>query len=152
MKCMTRTKCKMKKNPTTEGISYHIAENGKSWSYKYGKLHPGCYTDPLGIPSRSFSTQPAPPTTSLELRRRPTTAATSSTLKAPSSSSQSRARALDPPHPRARSEGELPISSRPRTHPRRRPRPGRHPHLRPFLLPRPFLSLSHIAPFVSVRQ
>src|SRR4051812_6151943 len=33
----------MKENPTTEGISYHIAENGKSWSYKYGKLHPGCY-------------------------------------------------------------------------------------------------------------
>src|SRR3954469_7034992 len=43
MKCMTRTKCKMKEYPTTEGISYHIAENGKSWSYKYGKLHPGCY-------------------------------------------------------------------------------------------------------------
>ena len=26
-----------------KGISLHIAENGKSWSYKYGKLHPGCY-------------------------------------------------------------------------------------------------------------
>ena len=35
-----------KQNPTTEGISYHIAENGKSWSYKYGKLHPGCYNIP----------------------------------------------------------------------------------------------------------
>ena len=30
-------------NPTTEGISYHKVENGKSRSYKYGKLHPGCY-------------------------------------------------------------------------------------------------------------
>ena len=30
-----------RQNPTTEGISYHIAENGKSWSYKDGKLHPG---------------------------------------------------------------------------------------------------------------
>src|SRR3954464_429455 len=43
MKCMTRTKSTMKENPTTEGISYHIAGNGKSWSYKYGKLHLGCY-------------------------------------------------------------------------------------------------------------
>src|SRR4051812_24221589 len=34
-----------KENPTTEGISYHIAENVKSWSYKYGKLHPGCYNN-----------------------------------------------------------------------------------------------------------
>ena len=33
-----------RQNPTTEGISYHIAENGKSRSYKYGKLHAGCYT------------------------------------------------------------------------------------------------------------
>ena len=33
-----------RQNSTTEGISYHIAENGKSWSYKDGKLHPGCYT------------------------------------------------------------------------------------------------------------
>ena len=23
-----------------------MAENGKIWSYKYGKLHPGCYTTP----------------------------------------------------------------------------------------------------------
>ena len=45
MKCMSWTKCKTKdKNPTTEGISYHIAKNGKSRSYKYGKLHVGCYT------------------------------------------------------------------------------------------------------------
>ena len=35
-----------RQNPTTEGISYHIAEKGKSWSYKYGKLHPGCYNTP----------------------------------------------------------------------------------------------------------
>ena len=35
-----------RQNPTTEGISYHIAENGKSWSYKDGKLHPGCYNTP----------------------------------------------------------------------------------------------------------
>ena len=35
-----------KQNPTTEGISYHITENGKSWSYKDGKLHPGCYNTP----------------------------------------------------------------------------------------------------------
>ena len=24
-----------RQNPTTEGKSYHVAENGKSWSYKY---------------------------------------------------------------------------------------------------------------------
>ena len=35
-----------RQNPTMEGISYHIAENGKSWSYKDGKLHPGCYNTP----------------------------------------------------------------------------------------------------------
>ena len=35
-----------RQNPTTEGISYHIAENGKSWRYKYGKLYPGCYNTP----------------------------------------------------------------------------------------------------------
>ena len=35
-----------RQNPTTEGISYRIAENGKSWSYKDGKLHPGCYNTP----------------------------------------------------------------------------------------------------------
>ena len=34
------------KNPTTEGKTYHIAENGKSRSYKYGKLHAGCYNTP----------------------------------------------------------------------------------------------------------
>ena len=34
------------KNPTTEKIIYHIAGNGKSWSYKYGKLHPGRYNTP----------------------------------------------------------------------------------------------------------
>ena len=34
------------KNPTRKGISYDIAENGKSRSYKYGKLHPGCYNTP----------------------------------------------------------------------------------------------------------
>ena len=32
-----------RQNPTTEGKSYHIAGNGKSRSYKYGKLHAGCY-------------------------------------------------------------------------------------------------------------
>ena len=35
-----------RQNPTTEGISYHIAENGKSWRYKDGKLDPGCYNTP----------------------------------------------------------------------------------------------------------
>ena len=30
------------KNPTTEGKTKHIAGNGKSRSYKYGKLHAGC--------------------------------------------------------------------------------------------------------------
>ena len=35
-----------RKNPTTKEISYPIAENGKNWSYKYGKLHPGCYNTP----------------------------------------------------------------------------------------------------------
>ena len=34
------------KNPTMKEISYHIAGNGKSWSYNYGKLHPGCYNSP----------------------------------------------------------------------------------------------------------
>ena len=34
-----------RQNPTTEGITYHIAENGKSWRYKDGKLHPGCYNN-----------------------------------------------------------------------------------------------------------
>ena len=33
-------------NPTTEGKTYHIAGNGKSRSYKYGKLHAGCYNTP----------------------------------------------------------------------------------------------------------
>ena len=32
-----------RQNPTTEGKSYHIAENGKSWRFKDGKLHPRCY-------------------------------------------------------------------------------------------------------------
>ena len=32
-----------RQNPTTEGKTNHIAENGKSQSYKYGKLHAGCY-------------------------------------------------------------------------------------------------------------
>src|SRR3954469_24440368 len=36
----------MKENPTTEGISYHIAGNGKSGIYKYGKLYPGRYNTP----------------------------------------------------------------------------------------------------------
>ena len=31
------------KNPTMKEISYHIAGNGKSWSYKYGMLHLGRY-------------------------------------------------------------------------------------------------------------
>ena len=35
-----------KQNPTMKGISYHIAENGKSPSYKYGKVHLGCYNTP----------------------------------------------------------------------------------------------------------
>ena len=35
-----------KQNPTTERISSHIAENGKSRSYKYGKLYPGRYNTP----------------------------------------------------------------------------------------------------------
>ena len=35
-----------RQNPTTEGITHHIAENGKSWSDKDGKLHPGCYNTP----------------------------------------------------------------------------------------------------------
>ena len=34
------------RNLTTEKIIYHIAGNGKSWSYKYGKLHPGRYNTP----------------------------------------------------------------------------------------------------------
>ena len=38
-----------RQNPTTEGISYHIAENGKSWSYKDGKLHPGCYSQTVAL-------------------------------------------------------------------------------------------------------
>ena len=33
-----------RENPTAEGISYHIAENGKSWRYKDGKLHRGVTT------------------------------------------------------------------------------------------------------------
>ena len=42
---MTKYKTK-DKNPTTEGITYHIAENGKSRSYKYGEIHAGCYNTP----------------------------------------------------------------------------------------------------------
>ena len=34
------------KNPTMKGISYRIPGKGKSRSYKYGKLHPGCYNTP----------------------------------------------------------------------------------------------------------
>ena len=47
MRCITRTKCKTNdKKPNHEGKSQHIVENGKSWSYEYGKLHPGCYNTP----------------------------------------------------------------------------------------------------------
>lgn len=43
----TKHKCETRdKNPTTKEISYHIAGNGKSWSYKDGKFHPGCYNTP----------------------------------------------------------------------------------------------------------
>ena len=35
-----------RQNPTTKEITYHIAGNGKSWSYKYGKLYPGRYNTP----------------------------------------------------------------------------------------------------------
>ena len=34
------------KNPTTEEIINHIAGNGKSRSYEYGKLYPGRYNTP----------------------------------------------------------------------------------------------------------
>ena len=46
MKCKTLLKCE--KNPTTEEITYHISGKGKSWSYEYGKLYPGCYNYLLG--------------------------------------------------------------------------------------------------------
>ena len=46
-RCITRTKCKTTdKNPTTEEIINHIAGNGKSRSYEYGKLYPGRYNTP----------------------------------------------------------------------------------------------------------
>ena len=35
-----------RQNPTTEEIINHIAGNGKSRSYKYGKLYPGRYNTP----------------------------------------------------------------------------------------------------------
>ena len=35
-----------RQNPTMKEISQHIAGNGKSWSYNYGKLHPGRYNTP----------------------------------------------------------------------------------------------------------
>src|SRR3954471_22065972 len=37
---------KQNKNPTTKEISYRISGKGKSWSYEYGKLHPGRYNTP----------------------------------------------------------------------------------------------------------
>ena len=47
MRCITRTKSKTNdKNPTTEEIINHIAGNGKSRSYEYGKLYPGRYNTP----------------------------------------------------------------------------------------------------------
>ena len=47
MRCITRTKCKTTdKNPTTEETINHIAGNGKSRSYEYGKLYPGRYNTP----------------------------------------------------------------------------------------------------------
>ena len=47
MKCKTWTKCKTNdKKPTTEEITYRISGKGKSWSYEYGKLYPGCYNTP----------------------------------------------------------------------------------------------------------
>ena len=47
MRCITRTKCKTTyKNPTTEEMINHIAGNGKSRSYEYGKLYPGRYNTP----------------------------------------------------------------------------------------------------------
>ena len=33
-----------RQNPTTEEIINHVAGNGKSRSYEYGKLYPGRYT------------------------------------------------------------------------------------------------------------
>ena len=33
-----------RQKPNHEGKLQHIAGNGKSWSYNYGKLHPQCYT------------------------------------------------------------------------------------------------------------
>ena len=38
-------KQKTKTQPRRE-IIYHIAGNGKSWSYEYGKLYPGRYNTP----------------------------------------------------------------------------------------------------------
>ena len=35
-----------RQNPTTEEIINHIAGNGKSRSYEYGKLYPGHYNTP----------------------------------------------------------------------------------------------------------
>ena len=35
-----------RQKPNTEEITYHIAGNGKSWRYSYGKLHPGHYNTP----------------------------------------------------------------------------------------------------------
>ena len=50
-----------RQNPTTEEITYRISGKGKSWSYKYGKLHPGCYTDQIPqvdqIPQKDQSPQ-----------------------------------------------------------------------------------------------
>ena len=37
---------KQGQNPTTKEITYHIAGNGKSWSYNYGKLQLGRYNTP----------------------------------------------------------------------------------------------------------
>ena len=47
MKCKTWTQCKTKgKTQPRRKIIYRISGKGKSWSYEYGKLHPGCYNTP----------------------------------------------------------------------------------------------------------
>ena len=44
-----------RQNPTTKEITYHISEKGKSWSYEYGKLYPGCYTNLVMVPKKDKS-------------------------------------------------------------------------------------------------
>ena len=63
---MTWQNTKRKTKPNNGGKTYHIAENGKSRSYKYGKLHAGCYTKTKIYPSKTRGGKELPSRSALD--------------------------------------------------------------------------------------